>query len=217
MGKKQLILLLGGLAVVSFGISLGVSHFILKKEPPKPSAGAQGPGGEPASMPAGVMASVVPALSPKEKQLEDLIQELKSRVEEARKREAELDKREKRLAMAQEALGKQAKEIEDQVILLKAPLTNLQSEQKRLKDLQVSITALEAVNLKKTAAIYEKMDAASGGKVVEQMCAGSQEDDAAKILRFMSERSAAKLMQEISDKALVARLCDKMKRMKEES
>lgn len=211
MSKMKMIMILGGLAVVSFVVSFVVSSWLTKK----PAATAATQPAEPATQPSAMMAAV-PSLSPKERQLDELVQELKARMESCRKKEAELEKREKRLAMAQESLTKQAKDVENQLIQLKAPLANLQAEQRRLKDTQVLITSQEGANLKKTAAIYEKMDAASGGKILENMCTGQQEDDAARILHFMSEKSAAKVLMEITDKNLVAKLTDKLKRMKEE-
>jgi flagellar motility protein MotE (MotC chaperone) len=49
------------------------------------------------------------------------------------------------------------------------------------------------------------------------MCSNNQEEDAVKILRFMSERSAGKILTEMSDKEMAARLCSKLKVIQEES
>ena len=217
---KKTILVLTVLAVVSFGVSLGVAMWMNKSAKPAAPGGdtskASPESGEPATMPAsGELASPVPSL--KEKQLDDLIHDVRARVDGCKKREAELDQRQRRLEIAQEMLKKQADELENLRVQLVAPLTSLKQEQQKLKDLQVVIEAGEMANLKKTAAIYEKMEAPKASAIIEGMCSGQQEDDAARILHYMSEKSAAKLMQEFSDKTLGARLTEKLKRIKEEA
>ena len=50
-----------------------------------------------------------------------------------------------------------------------------------------------------------------------EMVNNKQEDDAVKILRSLSDKTAAKMLGEISDKAVVAKLLDKLKRVTEQS
>ena len=60
------------------------------------------------------------------------------------------------------------------------------------------------------------MDGEQGGKIIVGMCANNQFDDAAKILRYMSEKKAAGLIGELSDVKLAAMLFDRMKKIREE-
>lgn len=157
------------------------------------------------------------ALRQKERQLEELVRDLQGRIAECRRREEELAQREKRIAAAQDMLKTQAQELENLRIQLVAPLARLKEAKSELQQSQILVAQQEKENLKKTALIYEKMDAASGCRILEAMCANRQEADAVKILHYMSDRAAAKLLSEITDKQLAANLTEKMKQFKEQS
>jgi flagellar motility protein MotE (MotC chaperone) len=86
----------------------------------------------------------------------------------------------------------------------------------KLEKSRIRITQEEKVNLKHTASIYEKMDSASGGRILVGMCESLQTDDAVKILHYMGERPAAKILGEIPDKAMAAQLTEMLKRIREE-
>ena len=86
-----------------------------------------------------------------------------------------------------------------------------------LEKTRITVTADEQKNLKRAAAIYDKMDPESAAKIVEDMCDNGQEEDAAKILHYMQERSVAKLLAAIADKKKVARLNELMKRIHDEA
>ncbi len=100
---------------------------------------------------------------------------------------------------------------------LVAPLTALRDAQADLKRTAVAVSAQEKVNLKKLATVYEKMDPVKCAKTITEMCVGSQEDDAAKIIHFMSEKGAAKLLAEITDKGVAAGLTMKLKCIQEDA
>jgi hypothetical protein len=157
-----------------------------------------------------------PSVVMKEKELNALIKELRLKMEACSSKEGELDKREKRIEMAGELLKKQAKEVEALQMQLNAPLMRLQQAKAELESGRVRIQQTEKANLKQTASIYEKMDSSSCGAIVVGMCKNSQEDDAAKILFYMSPRAAAKLLAAVPDKDLVAKLCQKLKKIQEE-
>ena len=61
------------------------------------------------------------------------------------------------------------------------------------------------------------MDSASGSKIMIKMSQAQQTDDAVKILNYMTERTAAKMLGEIgtADPNLAAELCDRLQRIKE--
>jgi len=98
------------------------------------------------------------------------------------------------------------------------PLTRLQDKIAELERTRIRISTHEKTEVQKTAAIYEKMDAASSSQILVEMCTNNEED-AVKILYYMSERSAAKCLAEISnsDKVLAAKLSQKIKIINEES
>ncbi len=204
-------IVLVALAGISFGSSFFISKGMIKKadasqtattrpEPPAPSA-AEAP---------------LPD-SQKEQQLDSLVKELRHKLEDYRHRQEELDQREARLQLAQESLQKRSEDLEAIQLKLVAPLSALKEAQADFKRQQVQVAAQEKANLKKAAAIYEKMDPVKSAKILGDMCGGSQVDDAAKILHFMSERGAAKLMSEITDKGLAASLTEKLKNIQEEN
>jgi flagellar motility protein MotE (MotC chaperone) len=59
------------------------------------------------------------------------------------------------------------------------------------------------------------MDPAAAARIVEGMCANQQDADAVKVLFYMKERAVGKLLAEITQTGLAARLCEQMKRVKE--
>ena len=217
MGGKKGLIILVGIAVLRFAGSLGVT-LMMGKPGPKPEAPDKNAAAAAAAQQASLLAAGMPAetVQPKEKLLDDLVRELRVKIQDHQRKEQRMEEQETRIRLAQDSLDKQGKELENLRIQLVAPLGRLKEAQTELERSRVLVTQEERANLKKTAAIYEKMDATAGGKILEIMCGNKQEDDAAKILSYMSERSAAKLLAEITDKTIVARLCDRMKRIREE-
>jgi flagellar motility protein MotE (MotC chaperone) len=60
------------------------------------------------------------------------------------------------------------------------------------------------------------MDPVRGGGILSGMAANKQLDDVAKILFYMSERTSAKMLAEITDKVVAAQLTEKMQKIREE-
>ena len=208
----KMILLLVGLGVASFAAAFGVSWFMTPAHVAQQEQAAA-----PTSQPSQKdLSDLRKTLAPKERTLDSLVGELRTKIDALAQREAELTEREKRLAIAQATLKQQAQELENLQMQLVAPLATLKSAQKELEASRVAVKSQELVSLRHTAAIYEKMDPSAGSKVLEGLCASNQEDDAVKILFYMSERAAANLMSEMTDKNLVAKLSEKMKRVREQ-
>lgn len=214
MGRMRIIVILVGLAALSFGASFLVSSLKRSKAPglapSQGSAASQQPG-----MPVATPVEVA-ALKPSNYLLDELVRELRAKLEACKKREQELDQREKRIQMAQDLLALQAKELENLKAELTAPIAGLKEARDKLEQTRVAISAQEKTNLRSLAATYEKMDPSESGKTFMKMCENSQEEDAARILFYMSEKAKAKVLSEISDKGIVTRLSDKMKRIREE-
>ena len=75
----------------------------------------------------------------------------------------------------------------------------------------------EEENLKRTATIYEKMDSRSGSRILVAMCADGRQDDAAKLLYYMSDRSAGKMLADMTDAKLAASLSERLKKIRQGS
>ncbi len=218
MSKKMRIVLMAGLLVLSFALSCGVSLLLT----PTPVAPLAGPTTGPATRPGEDVLAAVPmvtraeGLQPRQRQLEELIRDVRARRAECIALRHSLEQEAKRMEVARALLKKEADDLEKLRFQLVGPLTELREARAELEKSRILIATEERTNLKRTAAIYEKMDPASGSEILGEMCANQQETDAAKILRYMSERSAAKLLATMQDKALAAKLSDMLKRMREQ-
>ena len=108
-------------------------------------------------------------------------------------------------------LKEQARELEQLRIQLVAPLNELKKAQQRLRQSRIRITKQELANLKRIAQFNEKKDPATAAETLVVMCKNKQYDDAVKILYLMSERSAGKVLSEMTDRELEAQLYQRMK------
>jgi len=152
-----------------------------------------------------------------EKQLKLLVQSMRVKMVEVEQREQELATKGQQLEATKEILQKDVNDLTALKVELAAAAAAVKQERDKLENLRLQITQDELVNLKKTAGIYDKMDSASGSKIMIKMCESNQADDAVKILNYMTERTAAKMLGEIgtADPNLAADLCEKLKAIKE--
>ena len=219
-GKKQIIILVA-LAVVSFAVSYLVSGWLSGQKPgpsPQPLAGQTtqeqlGIGG----VPTPTLGSVQPVtISMKEQELDRLGKELRLKIDAYRVKQKQLDKQQKQIQLAGQLLEKQAKELEALKMELMTPLNGLKDAMASLENTRIRVAKLEKSNLKRTATIYEKMDAARGVGILIAMYKNNQEDDVVKILFYMSEKKAAKLLAEMQDQNIAAKLCQKLKKIQED-
>ncbi|NLW86601.1 MAG: hypothetical protein GXY38_06980 [Planctomycetes bacterium] len=212
--NKKVLLIVGILAVVSFAVSL-ILGMMLTEPPPPPEVVQEEAPQAPLGVSAG-LAGTTAKLTPREKQLEELIRDLQNRITDYTLKSSGLDQERKRLEMAQQQLNKQAQDLESLRIEILTPLAALRDEQARLDQSRLKIQQEERVNIRRAAAIYEKMDAESGSRILAGMAAGTQLDDAVKILYYMSEKSAARIFTEMTDKELAGRLTLRLKQIREE-
>jgi flagellar motility protein MotE (MotC chaperone) len=152
-----------------------------------------------------------------EKQLKLLVQSMRTKMVEVEQKEQELATKSQQLETTKELLQKDVNDLTALKVELAATAAAVKQERDRLENVRLQITQEEQANLKKTATIYDKMDSASSSKIVIKMCQGSQTDDAVKILNYMTERTAAKMLGEIgtADPNLAAALCERLKKVKE--
>ena len=162
-------------------------------------------------------ASELFAVEPKHSPLNELVRELRYKIEECKKRQAELEKRENRIAMIEAAIKDQTKELENRRIKLVMPLTQLKEAMAEWERTRIRISIQEKAEIQKTAAIYEKMDSVNSSQILVEMCSNN-ENDVVKILYYMSERSAAKCLAQISNssKPLAAKLSQRIKVINQE-
>jgi flagellar motility protein MotE (MotC chaperone) len=215
-GKMRLMILIA-LGVVSFGAALVISTMTGAQSGTNVSPGGQEATGKTAQeAPVIDMSIGTPEDSARREELTVLIREVRARLAECRDKQAELDGREKRLAIARETLDEQAKGLEQLRVEIVAPLARLKEVQEQLRASRITIAKEELENLRKIALIYQSKDSTAAAETIIAMCKNNQEDDAVKILFFMSERSAGKVLSEIQDRALVANIYEHMKRIRNE-
>ena len=217
-GKKYLIIL-GVLAAVSFGVSLGVSALLGGKDSHAEKNAAAKPVNKSDALLAGLSADGAGEARkalPEQEKIDQLTKDLRARIAEYERKEHKFIEREKRLAVAEENLVHRAKELETLRLQMVGPLARLKDAMAELDRARVQVNKQEKANLQKIASTFEKMDPTKGGGILSGMAANEQLDDVVKILFYMSERSSAKMLAEIQDKALAAKLTGMMQKIREE-
>ena len=160
-----------------------------------------------------------------EKQLNELIYEVREKIREYDTKLKDLEQREQRLQLTEDMLKKDSDELNNLRVELTSIVAGIKNERDKLLKSRVEIAQTEKVNLATIAAAYDKMDSASASKILTNMSqtqsgepgSGSNVDDAVKILYYMSERTKAKLLAELaaSEPKLAAHLSQKLKRVVE--
>lgn len=219
MAGKLKIIILVAIALVSFGATYFVSSILNPKEAPVAAdseAAEQGEGEQPmrAAIAAGIVSPVT--FKMKANALNELLKEARLKVDAYRAKQKLLDNREKRIEMAAETLKKQAQELDVARAQLIPALDIIRQAKTDLEATRTRIGKTEKANLKRISKMYNKMDAASAAETLTIMCRGGQEDDAIKIIRYMSEKKAAGLLVKMLDRKLAAKICVKLKVFQEE-
>jgi len=216
--KSRLIILIV-LGAVSFAATFCLSYWFRPTAQPVVAGGRQ-PAGQVANgqqpPSAGQVNFASNATDPRRQELVALIKEVRAKIDEYNRRQMDLDKREKRIGMAKESLDRQAKELEKLRTEIVAPLARLKEVQDQLRASRIVISKEELANIRKIALIYQTKETTAAAETIVAMCKNKQQDDAVKILYFMSERSAGKVLAAIPDRNLVANLYEGMKRIHNE-
>ena len=163
-----------------------------------------------------------------EKQLKNLVFEVREKVQEYNDKLQDLGVQEQRLQRAQNMLKEDIKNLNNLRIELTSIVTSLKDERDKLLKSRLEVAQTEKDNLVLIAATYDKMDASSAGKIMISMCTsqtqpnkvdsqGSGFDEAVKILYYMTERTKAKLLAEITaaEPKLAAFLTQRLKKVVE--
>jgi len=165
-----------------------------------------------------------------EKQLKTLVFEIRGKMEEYNEKLKNLTLREQRLQTTQETLKKDIQDLKNLRIELATIVADIKSEHDKLLKSRLEIARTERENLALIAATYDKMDASSASKILVSMCTSERQpdvidvqssgfDEAVKILYYMTDRTKAKLLAELTtdEPKLAALLTQKLKRIVEGS
>ena len=203
-----------GVLVILAGVSFGISFVITGHMAPATGQqqGSKTAGANPERLDLekglleGLAAMPSDSLNPAEKQLDELIRDVRARLQQLDRRKRSLDEREKRLAMAAEHLKKQGEHLEKLRLELLSAITPLKTAKEELLRTRTIVRSQEVANLKNAARMYAKMDPANAAKIILAMYSSKQASQAAKIIHFMSEKSWAAIMDEIKESPRAAEI-----------
>jgi hypothetical protein len=163
-----------------------------------------------------------------EKQLRNLVFEVREKVQEYNNKLQNLTLQEERLQRTQDTLKKDIQNLKDLRVELATIVADIKSERDKLLKSRLEIDQAEKDNLVLIAATYDKMDASSASKIMVSMCTSQTQpgtidsqssgfDEAVKILYYMTDRTKAKLLAELTtaEPKLAAFLTQKLKRIVE--
>lgn len=159
-----------------------------------------------------------------ERQLKDLVYDVREKMQEYNSKLESLEVRETRIKTAHAVIKEDIMELSNLRIDLASTVAAIKEEQAKLNARLVEIGNVEKNNLITIAATYDKMDAATAGKILKDMTkmkgsSGTEGfEDAVKILHYMKERSRGKLLVELAstESKLAATFCRKLKRIVEQ-
>lgn len=132
-----------------------------------------------------------------ERQLQHLIYDIREKMRDYNARERELDEEAKRIEIARKSLQDDIEELNELRTKLDLTLTAMKEKEEQIQRSIIEIEEIERANLQRLAATYDKMDAAQAGRIMVSMAANNQLQDVVKILYYMNERNAGKLLGEI--------------------
>jgi flagellar motility protein MotE (MotC chaperone) len=200
--KKSHIMVLTLTGVISFGAAFGTG-FILKRNKAHAATAA-------AAAAHAKAAEVKPtiALPPNltenfsgttlsENQLKTLICDLQEKMEDVKGKQKAIEQDTERVNITRQTLAGEVEQLNQLRENVNQKLLTLQEKERSIRNSLTEIEAAEKANLTKIAAMYDKMDPAQSAKIIITMASNNQTKDAIKILYYMSERSASKLLGEI--------------------
>lgn len=202
--KKLHIILLAVIGIVSFTAAFGAG-FIIKRNKAAAAAAATSP---PAVAAESKTSSAKPAFPPNpmdtvgetnmsEGQLKSLIYDLRQKMEETKNKQKELEQEAGRIEITRQTLAGETEQLNQLRENLNKTLSAMQEKERSINEKMTEIESVEKANLQRIAATYDKMDTTQSAKILTTMVTNNQTKDAVKILYYMSERSAGKLLGEI--------------------
>ena len=150
-----------------------------------------------------------------EKQLKSLVYEVREKIQEYDGKLEELKLHEQRLQVVQDTLKKDIEQLDNLRIELASTVASLKEERDKLPKSRIEIAQEETSNLMSIAAAYDKMDPEAAGRILTNMSQeqNNDNDDAVKILYYMTDRTRAKLLAQLatSEPKLAASFCKRLK------
>lgn len=221
----MIVMILAG--IVSFAGSFATTYFLKDSQPAEASAAVESsenydsttgkvPGMDPTHTRI-VTGGQNLSKSMTQKQLHNLIYDIREKMKELQQREKELAYQEERIQTARDTLQQDIDNLDNLRVQLTTTLASLKTQQDNLQKTMVEITNAEKANMLRLASTYDKMDVTQASKIMTNMATGNQLNDAVKIIHYMSERTAGKLLGEIgsTQPELASTLCQHLKRVKE--
>jgi len=141
-------------------------------------------------------------MTPKERQLDELIREVRAKIKELERRERRLSEREKRLATASDQLKSQIQKLTDLKVELATAIGPLRAARQDMRRYRVLITSQEVANIEAAAKMWEKMEPANAARLMVEMWQTKQGQAATKIFHTLSDKSKAAVMDELKGERL---------------
>ena len=156
-----------------------------------------------------------------EKQLKKLIFNVREKITEYNHKTQSLTVKEERLKTTYKMIRKDLDDLNKLRMELASTVADLKQKQQQLENSMVEIEKVEQQNLVSIAATYDKMDSASAAVIMTNMSKVSDSkkssdiDDAVKILYYMTERTKAKVLAEMTktQPEITALFCKKLKKI----
>ena len=226
--NKKMIIITAALGVVCFGGMFALAWFT-KKVPVVAVEGNIAEAPEEGSDQVSLEKPVLPApqasgsgksltsQTMSEKELKDLIYEVREKIADYNNRLDSVKIREERLMKSQNMIKGDIEELENLRVELASTVLSLKDEQEKLQKSRVKIEAEEKENMISIATTYDKMDAESAAKILTNMnqMESDSSNNAIIILHYMSERTKADVLAAIAEiePSISALFCNKLKQV----
>lgn len=156
-----------------------------------------------------------------EEQLKKLIFNVREKIDEYDNKNQSLAVKEERLNTTYEMIKKDLDDLNKLRTELATTVGDLKQKQQQLENSMIEIRKAEQQNLVSIAAAYDKMDPTSAAIIMTNMGKADDSeksgdlDDAVKILYYMTERTKAKLLAEMTttEPEIAALFCKKLKKV----
>lgn len=152
-----------------------------------------------------------------ERQLQNLMQDIRNKAKEYKERQKTLDDKAERIEISSQSLQEDIDRLNELRDKLSQTLLEIDQKQQQLEQSIIEIQQIEQDNFRRLASTYEKMDSTQASRIMVNMASSNQLQDSVKILYYMNERMAGKLLGEIATNRpeLASLICMQLKRIKE--
>lgn len=205
--KKTHVIILAAAGLLSFSASFGVSWFKRQNAappvlPPEAETSATGLTRSATDVResvsyAGLRGTDMETVGMTERQLQHLIYDVREKMRVYDTRQKELDEQAQRVHITRQSLEEDIEQLNRLREKLDTTLAALKEREDRIQDTLIQIEEVERGNLQRLATTYDRMDVEQAGRIMMSMAANNQLQDVVKILYYMNDRNAARLLGEI--------------------